>query len=105
MTSEVEARFTATIDNRRCPPPPPPPPFPGLAAREAVVGPSSELSVQPLAAAKIVAVVTSQRCLLLMDRDMAGCSPGRGGGTADGVLYWQSESGRETRHAETPSSP
>src|SRR5688572_4587721 len=80
MVSELEVRFTATIDNRRCPPPPPP--FPGLAAREAVEGASSELSVQPLAATNIVAVVTNQRCLLRTDRDMAGCSPGRGGGTA-----------------------
>ncbi len=82
MTRDVELRFNPTIDNRFCPPPPPPLPLPfGLPAREAAVGESSVLSVQPLAAARIVAAVTSQRCLLLMDRDMAGCSPGRGGGT------------------------
>jgi len=58
-----------------------------LPARDAAEGASGEVSVQPLAATRIVAAVTSQRFLLLMDRDMMGCSRGRGGGTADVVLY------------------
>src|SRR5215218_77905 len=101
MVSELDERLTATIDSRLCPPPPPPPPPP--LARAALVGVGrvgGEPSVQPPAATKIAAA-RNQRGVLRSDRDIMVCSPGRGGGAADSVLSLQSESSRQTRHAET----